>query len=219
MLDLLSSGANAPFTVALIVMFAIAIAELVALLLGFGLSEAVDALLPDIDIDVGVNADAGSAFTRLLGWLHIGKVPLLMILIVFLTAFGLIGLVLQSFAKGVTGYYMSAWFAVVPTMILAMPVVRVGAGALAFILPSDETDAVSADTFIGRTATITLGEARSGSPAEAKLTDEHGYTHYIMVEPDREDVFFRQGTTVLVTENLGAVFKGIVSDSPGLKEE
>jgi len=219
MLDLLSSGANAPFTVALIVMFAIAIAELVALLLGFGLSDAVDALLPDIDIDVGVNADAGSAFTRLLGWLHIGKVPLLMILIVFLTAFGLIGLVLQTLAKGVTGYYMSAWFAVVPTMILAMPVVRVGAGALAVILPGDETDAVSADTFVGRTATITLGEARAGSPAEAKLTDEHGYTHYIMVEPDREDVSFEQGTTVLITENLGSVFKGIVSDSPGLKEE
>ena len=40
-----------------------------------------------------------------------------------------------------------------------------------------------------------------------------------MVEPDREDVSFEQGTTVLITENLGAVFKGIVSDSPGLKEE
>ncbi len=219
MVELLTSGNNAPFTVALLVMFAIAIAEGAAMVLGAGLSETLDAMLPDIDLEVDLDATGSSVFTRLLGWLHVGKVPILMILIVFLTAFGLIGLVMQSMVKGVTGFYLPAWFASAPALFLALPVVRVGAGALGAIMPNDETEAVSSNTFIGRTAVITLGEAKAGSPAEAKVIDEHGYSHYIMVEPDSEGVSFKQGSSVLLTENLGAVFRGIVSDSPGLREE
>ncbi len=219
MIELLTSGNNAPFTVALLVMFAIAIAEGAALVLGAGLSETLDAMLPDMDVDFGIEGTGGSVFTKLLGWLHVGKVPILMILIVFLTAFGLIGLVMQSMVKGITGFYLPAWFAAAPVLFVSLPVVRVGAGALSMIMPSDETDAVSSDTFIGRTAVITLGEAKAGSPAEAKVVDEHGYSHYIMVEPDSADVSFSQGSSVLLTENLGAVFRGIVSDSPGLREE
>lgn len=219
MLELLSAGENLPFTVAIFVMLAIAVAEGAALLLGFGLSETIDALLPEVDLDVGLNPDGASAFTRLLGWLHVGKVPVLMILIVFLTAFGLIGLVVQTVFNGVFGTFLPGWMAAIPVFFLALPVVRGGAGLLALVLPGDETDAVSEETFVGRTATITLGSARLGSPAEAKLTDEHGYTHYLMLEPDREGVTFEQGTDVLITENTGGTFRGIVSDSPGLKED
>ena len=217
--ELLTAGENLPFTVAIFVMLAIAVAEGAALLLGFGLSETIDALLPEVDLDVGLNPDGASAFTRLLGWLHVGKVPVLMILIVFLTAFGLIGLVVQTVFNGVFGTFLPGWMAAIPVFFLALPVVRGGAGLLALILPGDETDAVSEETFVGRTATITLGSARLGSPAEAKLTDEHGYTHYLMLEPDREGVTFEQGTDVLITENMGGSFRGIVSDSPGLKED
>ncbi len=219
MLELLTAGENLPFTVAIFVMLAIAIAEGAALLLGVGLSETIDALLPEVDLDVGLNPDGASAFTRLLGWLHVGKVPVLMILIVFLTAFGLLGLAVQTVFNGMFGAFMPGWLAAIPVFLLALPVVRGGAGLLALILPGDETDAVSEETFVGRTATITLGSARLGSPAEAKLTDEHGYTHYLMLEPDREGVTFEQGTHVLITENTGGSFRGIVSDSPGLKED
>lgn len=219
MFELLTAGENLPFTVAIFVMVAIAIAEGAALLLGFGLSETIDALLPEVDLDVGLNPDGASAFTRLLGWLHVGKVPVLMILIVFLTAFGLIGLGVQTVFNGAFGTFLPGWLAAIPVFFLALPVVRGGAGLLALVLPGDETDAVSEDTFVGRTATITLGSARLGSPAEAKLTDEHGYTHYLMLEPDREGVTFEQGTHVLITENTGGAFRGIVSDSPGLKED
>lgn len=219
MLSQLTATQNLPFTVAICVMIAIAIAEGVALLLGVGLSETVDALLPDVDIDVGLNPEGASAFTRLLGWLHVGKVPVLMILIVFLTAFGIIGLVMQSTVTATFGAPLPGWLASVPVFLLSLPVVRGSAGILATVLPSDETDAVSENTFIGRTAVVTLGTARLGSPAEAKLSDEHGFTHYIMLEPDVEGIKFNQGMTVLITENTGGTFRGIVSDSPGLKED
>lgn len=221
MLELFAASENLPFTVAISVMVAIALAEGVALLLGIGLSEAIDAMLPDVemDLDVAATPAGASAFTRLLGWLQVGKVPVLMILIVFLTAFGILGLALQTVAAGLFGAYLPGWLASIPVFFLSLPVVRGGAGLLAAILPGDETDAVSEDTFIGRTAIITLGTASAGSPAEAKLTDQHGYTHYIMLEPDRDGVTFEQGTTVLITESIGGAFRGIISDSPGLKED
>ena len=108
MLELLGASNNLPFTVALLVMLVIAAMEGVALLLGAGLSDVFDAMIPDmdIDLDVGVDATGASAFTRLLGWLHVGRVPVLMLLIVFLTAFGLIGLTLQSMVRGVIGGYL-----------------------------------------------------------------------------------------------------------------
>ncbi len=220
MLELLMAGPNLPFAVALCVMLVIAIVEGVAMLLGAGLSDVLDSMLPEIDLEVDFDADLPpSTFSRLLGWLRIGHVPVLMLLVVFLTAFGLIGLVLQSFANGLLGTYMPAIVAVIPAFFLSLPVVRVAGGVLGAIMPADETDAVYSDSFIGRTATITLGEATLGSPAEAKLTDEHGHTHYVMVEPDVAGTSFAQGSSVLLTEQNGAVFKAIVSDSAGLNTD
>ena len=88
-------------------------------------------------------------------------------------------------------------------------VVRVLGGVIGLILPRDETDAVAEREFVGRIATITLGTAGLGSPAEAKLTDQHGQAHYIMIEPDQESEKFEQGSAVLITERHGAVFRGI----------
>jgi len=220
MIELLMAGPNLPFAVALCVMLVIAVIEGVAMLLGAGLSDVLDSMLPEIDLDVDFDADVSpSTFSRLLGWLRIGRVPALMLLVVLLTAFGLIGLLLQSFANGLLGTYMPAMVAVIPAFFLSLPVVRVAGGALGAIMPTDETDAVYSDTFIGRTATIILGEATLGSSAEAKLTDEHGHTHYVMVEPDIAGTSFPQGSRVLLTEQSGAVFKAIVSNSTGLNTD
>ena len=91
------------------------------MLMGAGLSDVLDAMLPEIDLDVDFDADISpSTFSRLLGWLRIGRVPVLMLLVVFLTAFGLIGLVLQSFAHGLLGNYMPAIVAVIPAFFLSL---------------------------------------------------------------------------------------------------
>lgn len=213
MFDLLTANENQVFTVALVVMFVIAILEGVGFLLGAGLSEALEALLPEVDFDADVDIDGHAttpgAFSRLLGWLRVGEVPILMLLVLFLTAFGLLGLTIQSVAIGSFGSYLPGWVATVPTLLIALPTLRVLAGLLAFVLPKDETDAVAEAEFIGRVATITLGEARQGHPAEAKLTDQHGQTHYIMVEPDSPNEEFDPSTPILITEKVGSTFKGI----------
>jgi hypothetical protein len=218
MIELLTAGQNIPFTVALAVMLVIAVVEGVGALFGVGLSGLFDSFTPEVevpDIDLDVSQGPPPVFTRVLGWLRVGEVPVLMLLIVFLTVFSIAGLAVQSAARGMLGGFLPAWVAVAPAALVALPAVRFLASGLASILPGDETDAVAEATFIGRIATIVLGTARVGSPAQARVKDQSGYTHYIMVEPDTADESFAAGTAVLLTEKNGGLFRAIrnVSDA------
>lgn len=219
MIGFLSAPENLPFTVALTVMLAIAILEGITTLLGMAVSGFFETLIPDIDFDI--DADTGdihatSGLTKLLGWLRIGKVPFLMLLIIFLTAFGLLGLLVQSTTHSMTGILMPAWLAVFPTFVLSLPVVRMFGGLLEKFMPQDETEAVSENSFIGRTATITLGTASAGSPAQAKLRDEFGQTHYLMVQPDVEGDVFETKEVVLIVKKAGSVYNVIKSTNEAL---
>ncbi len=68
MLELLTAPQNVPFAVALASMLVIAVVESAGLMLGGGVSEALDSMLPEID-DASSAAPATSAFSRFLGWL------------------------------------------------------------------------------------------------------------------------------------------------------
>ena len=220
MLEILTSPQSQVFVIALTVMIMIALLEGVAMLLGAGLSEFLETMLPDFDVDMDIDLDGPQshppAFTRFLSWLRIGQVPILMVIVVFLTAFGLIGISLQLAASRMLGFQLPQWIAVAPTIFAALPVTRALAGIIGLIMPKDETTAVAEATFIGRIATITLGTASSGSPAEAKLQDEHGQVHYIMVEPDDAHAVFAQGSEVLITQQVGSTFKGIANEHSAL---
>ena len=77
---------------------------------------------------------------------------------------------------------------------------------IARILPQDETTAIYSDELIGRTATIILGDARPQSPAQAKVKDQHGLTHYILVEPEQDEIF-SQGQSVVLTQKTNVGFQ------------
>ncbi len=232
MLEFLAASQNMPFTVALTVMLGMAVLEGVATLLGAGMSSFLDALVPEVDMDVELDVDLGAdtelgAFdvpaatplSRVLGWLRVGEVPVLVLLVVFLTGFGLIGLTIQSFFISATGTLLPGIIASGVAFFLSMPVVRVFGGAIGKIIPKEETDAVSVKTLIGRIAVITIGNAKKGSPAEAKVKDQHGLTHYLMVEPEQEDVTFTSGTSVLLVKQEGSVFKVIENTNPALIDD
>jgi hypothetical protein len=222
MIQFLLSSQNMPFTVALAVMFTIAFLEGVTTLLGAGIFSFLDSLLPDLDIDAdmeGLEFEARGPFSKLLSWLRIGEVPAIMLLVIFLTAFGLIGLGIQSTANEVLGRLLPGALASVPAVLLGLVIVRIFGAILGKIIPKDETEAVSEKSFIGRIAVITLGSAKPGSPAEAKLRDKHGQTHYIMVEPDETDEEFEKGTQVILISQLGAVFRAIRNKSDVLVDD
>ncbi len=188
MLDFIAAPGNLPFAVALTLMLLIGIVEA----LGLGASAA--------QFDLDADADGGA----LLDWLGFGRVPLLMLLVVFLASFGLVGLALQQ-----TAGPLPAWLAAAIAAVAALPVTGLGARALARIMPQDETTAVSLETLVGRRGTITVGTARSGSPAQARVRDVHGQSHYVMVEPHDPTRVIAEGETVLLIRRDGHLFTAL----------
>lgn len=212
MIEFVLSPANLPFSTALAVMLIIAFLEGVGSLFGAGISNMFGALFPDVDFDLdadGGDLESPGVLGRLLSWLRVGEVPILVLLVVFLTAFSLAGFAVQKTALDLFGLYLPALAAIIPAFMVSMPIVRFFGGVLGQILPKDETDAVSKMSFVGRMAKITLGVSAKGSPAQAKVRDEHGKFHYIMVEPDIIDDIFKQGEDVLLVRSDANLFFAI----------
>jgi hypothetical protein len=225
--QLISTQQNWPFVVALGVMLGLAGLELLILLLGGSLFGLVDDLLPDnLDGDIDVSADAdvhgldgsGGWLGQVLGWFAIGRVPFLVVIVALLTSFGLFGLAIQGFLNQMTGAMLPASLAAVPALVGASVTTRWLALQLARIIPNAETSAVSRDSFVGRVATITLGSARPGEPTQAKLTDVHGQTHYVMVEPDRASDVLAEGEHILLVARSDTIFKAIRAESEALRD-
>ncbi len=210
MWDLFIASENLPFSVSITLMVVIALLEGVTAVFGMALSDLVDAIVPEVDLELGGGPDAGDvpALSQFLGWLRVGEVPALILLIVFLLSFGFGGFAVQSIYQGVSGSYLSSLIASVPAFAIALPTVHFLGGVMAAFLPRDETEAVAEASFLGQQATIVLGTAKRGSPAQAKLRDAFGKTHYIMFEPV-EDSDVSAGAMVTLQEVVNGVFRGV----------
>jgi hypothetical protein len=89
--------------------------------------------------------------------------------------------------------------------------------ALAKVIPKDESSAISDASLIGRVGTIVIGTARAGRPAEARVRDEYGTTHYVMVEPEDPEQALSAGASVLLVRHLsGRRFHVISNPKPEL---
>ncbi len=194
----ISADQNSIFTIALVLMLMIAVLEGVSTLIGMGLSELLETILPDFDMDLPTADAPQSTLTKLLGWINFGKVPVLIIFVCFLTAFGVVGYSLQYLIYSMGSILIPQLFIVPIAVIVSLPFVRLFTNGLQKIMPKDESSALSEESFVGATAVITLGKATTGSPAEAKVIDKYGQTHYFMVQPDVENETFEQGEQVLL---------------------
>lgn len=213
---------NLVFSAAFTLMLMIALLEGVAALLGIGFSHALDSLLPDTDLNPHAEISApenNAALSRFLGWLRVGEVPVLMLLVIFLLFFSLSGLLLQSLVFAVAGGLLPGWLAAFVVLPPSLLMVRSAAGILQRFMPQDETSAVSSDSLVGRIAVITLGIAKQGYSAEARVKDQHGYSHYIQVEPDSAEDEFSRGSEVLLLSRQGSLYKAIRNPNPHLSDQ
>lgn len=201
-----TATATWPFWVALLLILGIALLEGIGLLLAVSPSNAVDAWLPDFD-------DA-EWLGRLLGWLHLGRLPSLILLLLFLTGFALFGFALQHLLLGLTGHALPAALASVLAIPAGITTTRSLGSMLARILPRDESSAVSDHSFVGRSAIISAGHARRGLAAQARVKDQHGRTHFLMVEPDLEDELLDEGSEVLLVSKPGSFYRAIHHPHP-----
>lgn len=201
-----------PFALATGLLIAVAATEALALVIGASAWRWLDGTFHDVG-DGGPEGLASAA----LGWLHFGKVPILAILVIFLTAFAVIGFGAQFMVKATTGRFMPLLLATGLAFVVGVCAVRVLGTALARIIPKDETSAVADASLVGRVGTIVIGMARAGQPAETRIRDEHGATHYVMVEPEGADETFESGARVLLVRHLsGRRFHAIRNPKPEL---
>lgn len=210
MWELFIHPSNLIFSVSLSLMVLLGVLECLLLIVGSSSQGFLDQFVPDqlieaphSEFDVQVDHDA---FVQLLDWLYLGRIPMLVWLIIFLTIYALTGFILQSIFYSFSTHYFPLWIAAPACLILCMPLVRICSASMAKILPKDETTAIHSDELIGRTAIIILGEARLNYPAQARVKDQFGQSHYILVEPEI-DIIFAQGQEVLLSERTSMGFR------------
>jgi hypothetical protein len=206
--NLFTTAETLPFGIAFALIVAIALIEGLGMLVSLSPSNLLDHLLPDIDGDAGLD--------RVLGWMHLGKVPSLVLLVLFLAGYALFGYGLQMVAHGLLGSYLPGWVAGLAAVPSGMATVRSLGALVAHIIPRDETSAVSELSLIGRAGVISAGMARAGLAAQARVRDSHGRTHYLMVEPDMADEVFDEGAQILIVRKAGAFYRCIANPHPTL---
>jgi len=213
---------NLPFTISLLIMLGIALLEGILTLLGFGLSSLLSHFVPDVDVHVNTDIDTGdvdteSSLGKFFSWLNVGRVPIMILFVIFLTVFALTGYTLQATSLEILGNMLPALLAAVIAFFLSLPIVRKLGQGIGKIMPTDETEVISEDSFIGRLATISLGTAKKGRPARAKFKDNYGTTHLIMVEPEEESEEFYEGNVVLLVERVGGKYLAVRNTNPLLE--
>jgi len=214
-MDFFFAAENIPFAVALLVMLFIAILEGVLVLIGAGFSEVLENLVPDIELDTDISTP--NSVSRVLAWLRVGQVPVLILLIIFLTSFGVTGFTLQHILNDSINWMLPAILASIPALAVSLPATRMLGGLLGKLVIKDETQAINKKDFIGQVVTITLGTSSRGSAAEARFRDRFGTTHYVMVEPDT-DAEFSQGEQLLLVRQQGSTFFGIPAGNQNLTD-
>jgi hypothetical protein len=207
-MNLFTSPETLPFGVAVALIVAIALLEGLGMLVALSPSNVIDDLLP--------HAVPESGLDRVLGWLHLGRVPALVLLLLFLLGYALFGYALQKVAFNLLGGFLPAWLAGLLAVPPGLATVR-GLGSLvAHIIPRDESSAVSEQSLVGRAGVISGGQARRGLAAQARVRDAFGRTHYLMVEPDLDDEVFEEGAQILIVRKAGAFYRCIANPHPNL---
>jgi hypothetical protein len=198
-------------------MLAIGAVELIALLIGFSPSGAVESVLPEVDMpevdvpDIGgaEGVQALSPLSATLGWLSVGRVPILVLLVIFLTTFGLSGYILQWAVASAFGGPLNAWLAAIPALAAGIYGMRHLGRWLGRIFPRDHTEAASQKDLVGSYATIIRGEAKKGQPAEAKTYDLRGRTHYVLIEPQDAEATYGAGARVFIVEQDKNIYRAV----------
>lgn len=210
--QLINAPQNIAFMVALCLMLMLFVLEVLSLMMG-GINDWIDGILPDglgepAHPEIGLDAVDAGGFVRFLSWLYVGRVPLLMLMVIFLAVFGLGGMLMQNVVHELFGFYLPSVVAVVLMVFASLPVVRILASGLHKILPKDETSAISDKELVGRVGVVVIGVMSAQSAAQVRVKDSYGQTHYVMARLD-SDGDVPQGETVILIAVQGVEYLAI----------
>lgn len=204
MLEILSNDALQPFVFAAAMVLALALLEVVFMMIGLNteIGGASDAGLDALDADLGIEGAAEGGSTSLGGLLDIlgmRQMPITAWLAFFSATFSGIGLSGQLISETLTGSMLPANLAATVAVVPALFLTRIISKAVARFLPRETTSVISEASFRRRIGRITVGSARRGHPAQVGFTDQHGNFHYLMAEPLDDEEEISEGAEVFIT--------------------
>ncbi|MCK3778496.1 YqiJ family protein [Ensifer sesbaniae] len=191
-----------PFAIAAVMLTAFTGIEILCLLLGFSLGEAIDKAW----------LDDHNALGGLMSWFNVGGVPLLVLLMLFLGLFAMTGFVIQAVA-GALWVPLPALAAALPALALSFPAVRTSSRWVAKIVPRDESYVVDLGDFVGRSGEVTVGPLDQGLPGRIRLKDRHGNWHVLRARAARNEQPIAIGAQVLVVDRVSDIFIAISAPS------
>lgn len=219
LIDFLLSGQNIPFLIAYVVMLAFGLVAVIGGAVGHGhdhdadvgghdIAHGADGHLPG-DLNHDGHVDFGDT---VLGFLGLGKAPLTMLLVSFAWCFGSCGFVTQWIAKGIAEALLPAGAAALIALFPALVLHSFVARGIGYFTSREDSTAVHSDSFVGKTATVVIGQTTKGKPTQAKLKDQHGQTHYVLVEPHRDEDVLNAGEEVIIVARRGTLFEVMPND-------
>lgn len=230
--DFLFAPANAPFAIALGILGGLLVVEITTLIVGIPLSAKVDALLhldlhgpdlhgPDLhgpDLHGPDHAHGGldlshepGMFGTAWDWLNAGRVPLLILIMIMLAAFGSVGYMIEGVSHALIGWLPTS-FAVVPALIVTVPITRKVSLLVSKVVPRDETYVVEAGSLVGQTGIIVTGPLAQDTIARVKVKDVHGNHHFPWVRTKEPNLRLGNGDYVLLVEHVGNEYLAVAAD-------
>jgi len=202
MMALVQPGTE-PFWLALMVVAGLGVVEILSLLLGASVSGLLD---DGLGFHGPGHADA-SVLGGWMSWLNAGGVPVLVLAVVFFSAFAAIGFALQSMASSILTP-LPLLMAVPASVALALPVTRWSSRSLARIIPRDESSVISQSDLVGLLGTVTLGPLDQGHPGNVRVRDSHGNIHLLraMAAPG---YVIETGALVVIVDGTDGLFQAI----------
>lgn len=173
----LSLWYNLIFTVPILVVLFYLILQIFGLALDFG-GDFISPDGGDADIDVDVDVDVGtdfSAFDRALGFINVGKVPLVIVISTFLLFWGVSGFmtngIIRSALDGFPSPFIMASCGV--ALVVGIMATKFLSGLIARFFPSIETYSSNKESLQGLVARVVSGEINAKS-GRAKVVDPYG---------------------------------------------
>jgi hypothetical protein len=195
MIDLFLSPDYAVFSVAFVVM------------MGIGTIEAIGLGLGHLDLDADIDGSSSGGAPGVLDWLGLQTgLPVLVWLTSLLACFTITGVAVQQIATALFGSPLHWGIASLVALVIGGLANGFAAAGLARIFPEYESTIIDARDLVMRRGVILEGSARRGHPARAKVVDQHGQAHYVMVEPHDDGDVIAQGETALLVRRDGPLF-------------
>jgi hypothetical protein len=194
-----------PFTIAALILVGLVAFELIATLVGLSFSALIGHGHDTHGAPDG-HGDHGP-LAAWMSWLNRGGVPLLILIMIALASFAIAGFLIQGVAKSVIAP-LPTLIASAGAIVAAIPATRTLSRWTAWILPQDETAAISQADLVGLTGTVALGPLDQGKPGRVRVKDLHGNIHVLRANAAPGHTI-PQGASVLLVDGNNGLFKAI----------